>query len=237
MEQAVLPVLVAFHTGRCIRAAVDSFHRHFPGDMVLVVDNNPGRGEPGWTPDCDAERSWLRAQPDVLLLKNDGPGKGHGAGVDRAVAWCREGGVELMLHFEPDCLVTGRRWYDALRAAVDRGAWMAGSHRKRYGPIHPTPSLWRVDRIATSFEVQPRGADARHPLFHQLVDVDWLTDTVREEGGPWAWWRDHWDTGQRAWFQAAVLGRAEAVPETDDFHHFWYGSTARRDRPAFTGGV
>lgn len=230
MEQPFLPVVVAFHSLRWMPVVVVSYLRHFPGHMMLVVDNNPDPGQPGWDPECDAERRWLRAQPDLLMIRGGRPGGEHGEGVDRAVAWCREAGVDRMLLLEPDCLVSGRRWADALVEAIDRGAWMAGSHRKQYGPIHPAPSLWRVGEITTSFAIQGRADDLAHPRFRELFDLDWLVAATAELGTS-DWWRDHWDTAQRAWFLAAVEGRAALAPETPDFRHFWCGSSSNRHPP------
>lgn len=234
MEQAVLPVLISYHTDRWIKVALRSYRRHFPDGMVLVIDNNPAPGAPGWTPLCEQERAWLRARPDVLLVVNEAPHKGHGTGMDCALAWCLENDVEAMLHFEPDCLITGTRWFEALQDALDAGAWMAGSHRKLYGPIHPAPSLWRTREVRASFEIQHRGDDVQHPRFRELFDLDWLVEAIRNDGGRWEWWRDHWDTAQKAWFLAAVYGKATLVAETPDFHHYWGGTGTHRDHPALT---
>src|SRR5262249_35261327 len=147
---------------------------HFPEDRVLVVDNNPRRGEVGWVPGCERERHWLRAHPRVDHLANpSGPDgrlgtRTHGLGVDAGVAWCRERGVDVMVHFEPDCLVEGRTWRENLVDAIGRGAWMAGSFRKAYGPIHPTPTAWRVDELRTSFRVQDRAPDSANPRYAAL---------------------------------------------------------------------
>lgn len=80
MRQEVAPVLVAYHTWRWIKVAVGSYQRHFPGDPLLIVDNNPAPGQPGWQAACEAERAWLRSRPNVTLLTNEGADKRHGAG-------------------------------------------------------------------------------------------------------------------------------------------------------------
>ncbi|HUY32310.1 MAG TPA: hypothetical protein VMV69_05980 [Pirellulales bacterium] len=234
MSQEVIPVLVAFHTARWIKVALRSYHRHFPHDRVVVVDNNPRPGEPGWEPACDTERDWLRSCSDVTLLSNDGPDKRHGAGIDVALDHCRTIGAEIMLHFEPDCLVTGSDWYEELWRPLNGGAWMAGNHCKLYGPIHPTPSMWRIDRVAGSFVDRPRGADADHPRFAELFDLARLLDHVRVEAPQLeSWWRENWDTGQHNWFHAAAAGRAALAKTTGDFHHYWRGSMLP-EHPALT---
>src|SRR5579864_4997424 len=102
----VVPTMVAYYTADWIRVALTSYLHHFPDDRVLVVDNNPRRGEVGWIPDCERERHWLLAQPQVDYLMNmlvpcarngDRP---HGLGVDAALDWCRQHGADVLLHFE-----------------------------------------------------------------------------------------------------------------------------------------
>ncbi|MFZ0247132.1 hypothetical protein [Candidatus Binatus sp.] len=34
----------------------------------------------------------------------------HGAGIEVAVRFARENGYDALLHFEPDCVVSGTRW-------------------------------------------------------------------------------------------------------------------------------
>ena len=92
----VVPALVAYYTADWIQVAVTSYLEHFPADRILVVDNNPRRGEPGWDPDCERERYWLRAHPQVDHVVNTLTPCGsngerlHGLGVDMAVQWCRD---------------------------------------------------------------------------------------------------------------------------------------------------
>ena len=227
----IVPVLVAFHTAEWIQVAVESYLDAFPEDRVLVVDNNPVRGEPGWGQDCERERFWLAAHPKIILVPNRAPpgritGRTHGEALNVAVEWCRGQGADVLVHFEPDCLVTGRRWRENLLDALERGAWMAGSHRKPWGSIHPTPSAWRVAELRATFEGQPRARDRPHARYAELVNED----AIRAETGPlgtWPWWDLYWDTGERAWFHAAASDRA-ALVETPGLHHYWCGSTSNR---------
>src|SRR5262249_1585459 len=96
-------------------------------------------------------------------------------------------------------------------------------------PIDPPTS--EVSRIDSSFEVQPRGEDERHSRFHELFNLKGLIESIRSEGGPWQQWRVDWDTAERAWFRAAIHDRATLVPKTEDFCHYWRGSTTNRDYP------
>jgi hypothetical protein len=225
----VYPVLVAYHSAEWLPIAVESYLEQFPEDRILVVDNNPQPGETGWTAACRRERRWLSAHPrlDVISEHAAFPGaflrKSHGTGMDLALKWCRNRGADVMLHFEPDCLVSGRLWRANLLAALECGAWMAGSYRKAWGPIHPTPSAWLVREVRSSFRVQPTGRSTEDPRYKELVDVHRLR-SVAEAEGTWAWAKEHWDTADRVWFEAAIHDRA-ALVDAPDFRHFWFGSS------------
>jgi hypothetical protein len=223
---------VAFHSLYWIRVAVESYLEQFPGERLLVVDNNPRRGEPGWYPYCEEERAWLTDHLGVLLIDNprqhtlpDGRLE-HGGAMDVALAWAREHRAGVLVHLEPDCLITGRQWRDNLLGALAQGAWMAGGHRQSHGPIHPTPSAWRVAELRTSFRIGSWAEEKRHPRFAELVPLARLQADGTPEGR-WIRTVRSWDTGHRAWFAAAVHDRA-ALVEIPGFRHYWYGSVWRR---------
>jgi hypothetical protein len=229
----IVPILVAYHSACWVRVAVESYFEHFPEDYILVVDNNPRRGEVGWLPECTREREWLTAHPGVIMIENPTPPDGllknrtHGAGMDLALAWCRSYGARVMIHMEPDCLISGRQWRDNLLGALGRGAWMAGSVRQRHGPIHPTPSAWQVEEVRASFTITPwKGLDEQHARFATLVDPAALKNDTSPMG-VWIGWTCHWDTGHKAWFEAAIHDRA-ALVETPGFTHYWHGSHDKR---------
>ncbi len=223
-SQPVMPVFVSWNTRRWMPVGLGSFREHFPAWQVLVIDNNPEPGEAKWNEDHDAERKWLQAQPGVIVVKHAGPVRTHGAAVDTAVKWCRLNNVSYMLHLEPDCHITGTKWYESLCRGIDSGAWMAGSHRKEYGPIHPTPSLWKVDRIQTSFDYANRIPDEEHPRFLELFKREWLLRAIENAGEDLNFWTTTWDSAQQAWFRFAVEGKAFHADSTADFKHFWAGS-------------
>src|SRR5438477_11583602 len=185
-------VLVACFSAAWIKVAMNSYRRFF-SDTLVVVDNNPQPGEREWNTFCDAEQQWLRSQSHIHTITNQGS-RTHGGGLDAAVAWCRQNDVEIMVHIEPDCLISGPQWRRNLVNAVEQGAWMAGAVRKRYGPTHVTPSAWLVDELNSSFEAQPRGADRNHPRFDDLVDWQRLLSIANAEGSS-AWFETMWDTG------------------------------------------
>src|SRR5262249_59467207 len=106
------------------------------------------------------------------------------------------------------------------------GAWMAGSFRKGYGPIHPTPSAWRVDRVRSSFCGLERAPDESHPRFRELFDLGTMRALCRSPGER-SYFERFWDTGEKPWFDAALEGRTACV-EPPDFRHYWLGSTRNR---------
>jgi hypothetical protein len=227
----VVPALVSYHSADWIQIAIASYLEHFPTDRILVIDNNPRRGEPGWDPNFERERYWLRAHPRVdhvvntMTACNQYGERTHGEGVDLAVQWCRARGADVLLHLEPDCVTEGGKWRENLLRAIERGSWMAGAYRKAYGPIHPTPSAWRIDRLRSTFSGCERDADSRHPRYAEVLDIKVLRAEA-ELFGTWSWSRRFWDTGEKAWFDAAVEDAATLV-DAPDFHHFWKGSAAR----------
>ena len=135
----VFPVIVAYHTADWMPIAVESYLSQFPDDRILVVDNNPQPGETGWSATCRRERRWLYSHPklDVIYRRTHCIGipaqRTHGDGMDLALQWCRSRGADIMLHFEPDCLVTGRDWRLNLVSAIEQGAWMAGAGPEAVG--------------------------------------------------------------------------------------------------------
>jgi hypothetical protein len=229
-EMVVFPVIVAFQTGDWLPIAVESYLAQFPADRILVVDNNPGPGETGWSAACRRERRWLYSHPRIDVIHQHANCAGiparrtHGDGMDLALAWCRSRGADVMLHIEPDCLVTGRRWRENLVGAIEQGAWMAGAHRKAWGPIHPTPSAWLVREVRTSFAEQSLPRSVAHPRFNDLVDLEVLR-AAAESDGCWEWAQRRWDTAAMAWFQAAVHDRTSLV-DAPGFQHFWLGASS-----------
>ena len=233
---AILPVMVSYtvpYPGmdsnpegwECIKVALRSFHEHFPDRKVLVVDNDSD------DPANDPKRAWLHAYPGAIVLRNPLTRNAefweahhprrhqhHGNGIDCGVDHCRRHGVPYMLHFEPDCIVSGTSWLEAMWQCIAEGAWMAGinccNHSREI--IHVCPSLWTVDTPACepSFARQPIEDDRKHPRFEELT---------RFSGTARTW--DRWDMGQKNWWVAALAGRARwAQPVRDDFEHYGAGS-------------
>jgi hypothetical protein len=232
MPHNVMPVIVSHVTPIWIRIAVGSLLKNTSFTRVLVVDNSPGPENVGYRAECASERAWLRSHPGVVLI--DIPNRAatttfeHGQGLDAALNWCRGHDIDVMVHLEPDCLVLGDLWVHRLLEPLTRGAWMSGANKKPYGPIHPTPSAWRTTEVRAGFRAQPRGIDEHHPRFNELFNLNELRrcTTARKWAG---FWRHYWDTGQKAWFYAAVEDRAALVEHADDFVHFWMGSPRRPD--------
>ncbi|MEM7425665.1 MAG: hypothetical protein AAF441_06190 [Pseudomonadota bacterium] len=242
-QKGVLPALVSYtvpypELGNdpdgwgWIRIALRSFHEHFPGQEVLVVDNDS---------DDDvyrAKRNWLHSYELAKVIRNPETQKTgfwrdhhprsnhhHGNGLDLAVRHCRKHGYGYLLIFEPDCLIEGAAWADALWQGAETGAWISGfnhcNHSSRI--IHVCPSIWDVNAppCEISFARQPMTEDRQHPRFEDMT-------RLRADAVNWS----HWDTGQRNWWTAALADKVHWVePKPDDFTHYWSGSgyIARQD--------
>jgi hypothetical protein len=226
----IMPVVISYFSYPWIKVSLLSFREHFPLSPILIIDNNPDVGSPQEMRKVQEERSWIHKwrEKDVCneWIKSEIPQKRHGLAMDLAAMWCRSNRIPWLLHIEPDCLISGVNWARQILEPIKQGAWMCGSCLKEYGPIHPTPSIWSVNYLASSFEVQLRGDDVWHPKFHTLFDMKKLSELV---GGLGDYWGHYWDTAQRAWFDAAKEDKAVSVDPSPDFKHFWRGSSSDTD--------
>jgi hypothetical protein len=202
---------VSHFTRVWIKLVVRSFQKFFPAETLLVIDNNPDNGNPK----CEQERLWLRQQAGVCVIPNNGR-RTHGGGIEKALEWGRCHDMDVMIHIEPDCLISGSIWRQSLIKGIERGAWYVGSHKKQYGPIHPAPcALATAPSWGTFDAVRKTQDEVRHPRFLELYKVEALKNAP--------WHLTHWDTAQRNWFFAAVNDRALLV-EAPDFSHLWKSS-------------
>lgn len=195
------------------KISITSFREHFPDDPLLVVDHNH------FAPERAFLASW-----GAIVLDNHGPTT-HGGGLDAARLWCLENGYEVMVHFEPDCEVYGRRWYANLVGAIEFGYWMSGSQKMPFGPIHPCPSAWLLDKFDHTFQACLRGRDVMHDRYSEFVPFPDQLDWIDQHPPTWGWqrfWTYWWDTGMKNWFDAAVQDKA-ALVSCEDIRHFWYG--------------
>jgi hypothetical protein len=235
VSSRVIPVIVAYKSYPWIKVALRSFRRYFPFSPILVVDNNPdGVDDPDLRVRVGNERVWLSEWEytdfhTIVLKRNEEP-KLHGLALDYVRDWCMLHEVQYMLHFEPDCLISGCQWVQHLISAVKKGSWMAGTYRKPYGPIHPTPSIWDTGHIVASFEAHDRTEERGYSRYPELYSEDKLREAVFDgDESSWWWWENHWDTTQRAWFYMALEDRATLVTNPGDFRHFWQGSSKNTD--------
>jgi hypothetical protein len=235
-ENKILPVLISYTVPYAdmladtdgwdwIKIALRSFHAHFPGEKVLVVDNDSDDNR------YARKRAWLHAYSGAVVIRNPLTREAvfwrhhhprhnhhHGAGIDLAVDYCRQRGYEFLLYFEPDCLVAGRAWVENMWRQLQGGAWMTGGNiaARTARIIHVCPSMWRIDSpcCATSFMRQSKERDRQHPLFTVLTGFDEVALT----------W-EKWDTAQKNWWIAALHGKAwhSTIP-SGDFFHYWSGS-------------
>lgn len=235
-KHRILPVLISYTVSYpdmsvdsdgwdSIKVALGSFHDHFAQEKVLVVDNDKDdeayAGKKKWLysyPHAIVVRNQLTQAPDFWPNHHPRSNHHHGHGIDLAAAYCRRHGYDYMLYFEPDCLITGTAWFDAMWECMVDGAWMTGinpcNHSARI--IHVCPSIWKVDKppCALSFAHQPMAKDREHPSFTEMTE---FIESARE----WVCW----DTAQRNWWIAALEGKAlRAHPERQDFVHYRGGS-------------
>jgi len=114
-KNKILPVLISYTVPYAdmlvdtdgwdwIKIALRSFHEHFPGEKVLVVDNDSD--DDGYA----RKRAWLHAYSGAIVIRNPltrdavfwrqhhpRHNHHHGAGIDLAVDYCRQRGYEFLL--------------------------------------------------------------------------------------------------------------------------------------------
>lgn len=210
------------------KISIPSLRKHFPDNPIVVIDHN----------DNEEERAFLE-QHNVEIIRGE-RGASHGKGIDVAVTWCREHNKQFMMHLEPDCLVYGRSWFEQLWYGIGKGNWMAGLFQHAYGPIHPCPSLWVVDRIPGTFEITPKDKDVFHPKYSTFLNTKKLVQQLYEDFQGRSEsechkalydqpltdafkWLYTWDVGLKNWFECAIKNKAY-LSKAKDFTHFWMGS-------------
>jgi hypothetical protein len=176
-----------------------------------------------WNVGCGTERAWLESHPSLIVLKSPKlppPGSSgvrlpnplnrmltHGEALTVAATWLRDHSIDVMLAVEPDCILTGRTWYEALLEPIcSEGMWCTYSKvvYPNLKPIgHICPSMWLLDQISDGFGYYPFTEDS-------------------EEAAKYHWVKG-WDTGQKCWYKCHKAGKAKRIL-LKDFKHLWRGS-------------
>lgn len=208
--QFVFVAIVHYH--QWPKVMLRSLREHFREEIILV--NHLPNGEEIPTNYQD-EHCTILQNPDINK-------RGHGAGIDVAVEFLKRRGDKFFIHIEPDCLFTGKDWAVKLLDAAHSGAIMAGPCKLPFGPIHPCPSIWDLDRIPGSFGFSPRTEGIDFKLFNYQQMVRWLCDTGMSDGGIWLWCH-LWDCGIKNWYEAAKLNLAVHTDTMSGIRHFWAG--------------
>jgi hypothetical protein len=199
------------------RLSAPQFRRHFPDAIWVVVDRNH----------IPAERLFLERHNAILL--NDPKAQNHGTGMDVGLEWCKQNGIDAMIHWEPDCIISGTDWATNLTQSLERGASMAGTFKWIFGPIHPCPSIWRVDQVNYTFDYYKKGQDFTHPMYDEVFDTVALCKWMFEHKytqGTFHYFLYGWDVGIKNWFDMAIQGKTEHV-SGNGIDHFWDGHTTK----------
>jgi len=160
---------------------------------------------------CEAEADWFRKQKQCLVVSTP-RFMLHGEAINLAFQWSRERGIKRLMHIEPDCIISGRSWYDSLHRAWGQDVWLVAR------PTNPesltpslTPSLWSVkDATKLDFSIQweqPECTEERHrPYFEKANRLG------------------YWDTGTWAIYQAMARDKAKTA-DCSDFTHLFRGTS------------
>lgn len=196
--------VVCFHTWPWIKDCISCLSL----ENLVVVNNNPSKAEDikGWylgRPDrsynkfCAAEEEFVKSM-GLPVIRPDGAPLKHGQAMDFARDLFIDQGYDVMVHIEPDCIVSGNKWWSNLVGAIEDGYWMSSGDRDHRGYLRPCPSAWNLEKTRNlSFSFFPR------------------TSTEK------------WDTGLKAWHECHLLGKDKEV-EVPDFLHYRGGSWENR---------
>lgn len=211
-----------------------SFRRYFPDAALVVVDQNPKPHFDRARPQDEVESRWFANQSLSALLVNRGGevydwhATSHGQGIDRAAAWGRENGYHVLIHLDGDSLIRGIDWYDAMRSKIEEGFYAVSGERRWHGYAGLSPSMWRIDKLQTSFLHVKRGKEMEHPRIEEVIAMSKYLKTVGDANN--GWFRETWDTAQKIWFEAALCDKAHLFDGFEDFIHF--GAGGRREMKA-----
>lgn len=226
--------IISFHTYGWIESCLADFQRHCGQKPLLIIDNNPScedsherwktyecKESRAWKMECEQERAFTHsvniAKKTVIQTPHYFD---HGSALNFAVDWCKENKYQAITLIEPDCTISGCTWLNNLERAILNGYWMAGGTKAFHQAIHPFASIWKVDKIPTSFNCISKIPDikADGQLFYKLCGTE----------SPWfEWAKTNWDTALRAWYLLAKQDKTKWV-ETPDIVHHWEGSYRKR---------
>lgn len=187
-----------------------SLREHFVEEVILVNHLNGPLPAEYYDDNCTI----LNPEPSSKLS--------HGAGVNTAVEFLRKRGDKYFIHIEPDCLITGKSWVNSLIGAIASGAIMAGPCKLPFGPIHPCPTIWDIDRISDSFDISYRSQAINQKVFSYKKMARWFVDNNMKDDEIW-FWCHFWDCGIKNWYKAALDGLAVDSADSGGFRHLWNG--------------
>lgn len=240
-EDFIICIISYFSYG-WTQTCLTSLFQYFPKCKVLAIDNNPSKNDSAqrkktfqnikshwpyqskkkiklsWNKFCELEKDWLNSHSYITKVIETPVKLNHGSCINLAVNYCVENKIKKIVLIEPDCVVIGKSWLYNLLKVLDEGFWMSSGTFKLYNKqkskiLHPCPSAWVVEHASkVSFEPVRIQEDASDDFFYKCPNKKSLF---------------FWDTGLKASYEFAKLGRAKFV-ETNDFKHYW-GKSSRSD--------
>jgi hypothetical protein len=230
MNQDFLVFTVSHFSFGWVQDAVTSFQRVCPELPLLVVDNNPsihddqyrrksymrnwaGRSSTWQAKFCEAERSWLASQPNILTIQAP-ECLTHGEAIDLANRWAAQKLIRTLVLIDADTELNGRQWLSNLLEPLG-DMWLTAGGKLASGILHLMPSAWLVrEGVKHSFVTRKKTfEDYAHPTYQALVDPTKYDNYTDKK----------WDTGQHFWFECAKLQRALHV-RNPDLAHYYMGS-------------
>lgn len=236
INPSVLINLTSYYSYGWTKNCLLLLRKYLPASCVIVIDNNPSIDDDEnrlksfsnypWNSIAhpvqnnslsffEAERKWLKTLKNTAVVQTK-LRLFHGEAMNLALDYAFYNRFDILVHIEPDCIITGPKWFYNLLEPIKNGAWMSSGVKLPDGSLHPCPSAWFVSKVRQhTFKHIYKGSDFFEPQFPFLVDVEKSYEFEQ------IWW----DTSKKAWYECAKNNKAVHV-ETPDFQHLWAKSSS-----------
>jgi|694.fasta_scaffold12037_8 GT2 family glycosyltransferase len=232
----VLINLTSYYSFGWTKNCIKQIRLYIPNVPILVIDNNPSpeddekrrssfsnylynsRAEPVQNNKMflfESERRWLHSLEMVKIIQT--PSRlFHGDAINMAMKYAYANYFDILVHVEPDCIISGNRWYKNLLGAINDGAYMSSGAVMPDRSLHPCPSAWSIANTHHyDFMHMLKKMDYCDPQYPFLVDM----------AKTYAFEMTFWDTAKKAWYECAKKNKAQYV-ELTDFRHLWAKSSS-----------
>lgn len=162
-------IIVLHYTFGWTQSFLNSVKSHMPNHKIIVFNNNPfpdqkvtvTRCECGEANNannlCQLELNFVKKHSSVQCVIEVPRSKerrieklpSHGDVLEYVFDWLEEQGYTTVMHLEPDCVVSGSKWFEDMTNSM-KDNWLVGTgHLRSHGDYvtQMCPTLWSVNDI------------------------------------------------------------------------------------------